>query len=293
MTTKRIIPESELVLNSNKSVYHLHLLADQIADDVILVGDQNRVSQVSKFFDSIECKVENREFVTHTGYFNKKCVTVCSTGIGTDNIDIVVNELDAAINIDPVTRTVNENLRSLNLVRIGTSGALQKDIAVDTFVISEYGLGFDGLLYYYNYHPDKDETSLLQALLESLNWKKEINTPYVIKGSTDLFKRLEKGMVVGITATANGFYGPQGRELRLKPNISNLNEQLTNFLFNDKRITNFEMETSALYGLGKMLGHNSCTVCSIVANRITKEFSKDYKKSIDSLIIKVLERLTT
>lgn len=286
------IAESELIINPNGSIFHLHLLPEQIADTILLVGDQGRVESVSKYFEKIEHKVQNREFCTHTGYFNGKRISVISTGIGTDNIDIVINELDALVNIDLKERTIKDTKKSLNLVRLGTSGALQEYIAVDSFVISDYGLGFDGLLNFYNTnnHPAFNH-SLVKSFTEQVNWQSQLNTPYLVKGSDALISKLEKGMNKGITATACGFYGPQGRQLRLQPAVENLNEKLTAFEKDGLKITNFEMETSALYGLGSLLGHNTATVCAIIANRIKKEYSKDYKKTVDELIKITLERL--
>lgn len=288
----RIIPDSELIVNQDKSIYHIHLREEHVADNVIVVGDQGRVERVSMHFDKIEAKIENREFVTHVGTYNGKKITVMSTGIGTDNIDIAINELDAAVNIDLETKKVKPNLRKLNIVRIGTSGALQGDIPVDSFVLSEYGLGFDGLLHYYDFDYSKKEKELNKAFKKYSDWAKKPARPYFVEGSQELISKLEKGTIKGITATASGFYGPQGRILRLPLKRNDLNEVLTNFYFDNHRITNFEMETSALYGLGKMLGHNCATVCAIIANRIAQKYSADYKKTVDKLIVNVLEKLT-
>lgn len=286
------IADSELIINPNGSIFHLHLLPEQIAETILLVGDQGRVESVSKYFEKIDHKVQNREFCTHTGFYNGKRISVVSTGIGTDNIDIVVNELDALVNIDLKERTIKDKKTALNLVRLGTSGSLQEYINVDTFVISEYGLGFDGLLNFYNTHNHAAfNQNLVKTFKEQVNWSSNLNSPYIVKGSDMLIAKLEKGMSKGITATACGFYGPQGRELRLQPAVENLNEKLTAFESNGLKITNFEMETSALYGLGSLLGHNTATVCAIIANRIKKEYSKDYKITVDSLIKITLERL--
>jgi uridine phosphorylase len=285
------IGDSELILNSDGSVYHLHLKPENIAENVIVVGDQGRVEMISKYFDTIEFKVQSREFVTHTGTFNGKRVTALSTGIGTDNIDIVMNELDAAVNIDLINRVPKTNHTALNVVRIGTSGALQGDIPVDSFVLSTHGLGMDGLLNFYEVDKVND-AKLEAAFVAHTNWNKRFNTPYIVEGSSELINKLSPGKHLGITATACGFYGPQGRILRLPLQMNDLNEKLTSFNYEGHRITNFEMETSALFGLGKLLGHNTATVCTIVANRIRKEFSKDYKVSVDALIKNVLETLT-
>lgn len=282
---------SELILNPDGSIYHLNLLPEDIADDIIVVGDQHRVKRISILFDKIDVKKEKREFVTHTGWYKGKRITALSTGIGCDNIDIVVNELDAIANIDLDTRLIKKTPRKLNIIRLGTSGALQADIPVDSFVISSYGLGFDGLAQFYETSFEEDEKALQQEFIKQVNWKEELNQPYFAKANNELVKRIEEGMIKGITATANGFYGPQGRSLRLAPNVPDLNERLNQFSFQNHRITNFEMETSALYALGGMLGHNTATVCAIIANRFTKTFSEDYKKTVDKLIKVLLDRL--
>ncbi len=285
------LSETDLILNSDGSAYHLHIRDEHIADHVIIVGDQSRVKQISKHFDKLEAQIQNREFVTHTGRIGKDHITVLSTGIGTDNIDIVINELDAAINIDPQSRQIRSEKRKLNIIRIGTSGALQADIPVGSYVISEFGLGFDGLIHYYNYEFDELERELAVKIGQHLNLNKELSAPYVCKGSELLINKLGKGMIPGITATASGFYGPQGRTLRLQSKDPGIEDRLGTFAYKNYRITNFEMETSALYGLGSMLGHDCCTCCAVIANRISKEFSKDYHKDIDGLIQLVLERI--
>jgi len=285
------IAESELILNPDGSIYHLKLKPEDIAETIILVGDPGRVENVSSYFERIELKVQNREFVSHTGYFNGKRISVISTGIGTDNIDIVVNELDALVNIDLQKREIKEVHTALQLVRIGTSGALQEDIPVDSVVLSLYGLGLDGLMNFYE-HKGVHETAMAAAFIEQTGWKRELNYPYLIKGSEQLAEKLIEGTHTGITATACGFYGPQGRILRLQPSVENLNEKLTAFRYGELRITNFEMETSALYGLSKLLGHHAATVCAIIANRIAKQYSRDYHKTVNDLIVKTLENLT-
>ncbi len=287
-----IIPETELILNPNGSVYHLQLLPEHIAQNIIIVGDQGRVATVSKYFHTIDVKIQNREFVTHVGTFNSKKVMVLSSGIGTDNIDILINELDAAVNIDLKTRTIKENKTKLNIVRIGTSGALQADIPVDNYVVSSYGLGFDGLLNYYQDLKDVNEHDVSEAFIKQTNWDKNLPYPYAIKASETLIDKIGFDQIKGITATAPGFYGPQGRKLRLSPWVEDFNQQLTDFNHNGIRITNFEMETSALYGLGKLLGHETCTICAIIANRVAKKYSKDYHPAVENLIQLVLERLT-
>ncbi|MCI5054467.1 MAG: nucleoside phosphorylase [Flavobacteriales bacterium] len=281
---------SELIINSNGSVYHINLSPDNIADNVIVVGDQNRVSRVSKFFDKIEFQTQKREFITHTGTYKGTRFTVLSTGIGTDNIDIVLNELDAAVNIDLNKREDLQNKRSLNIIRIGTSGALQGEIPVDSFVLSEFGLGFDNVLWFYQNQFNEQENQILEAFVKQAQLPKHIS-PYLAQGNSELINKLQGECFKGITATASGFYGPQGRQLRLPIAIPQLNDILTNFDFDGHRVTNFEMETSALYGLGGLLGHKCVTVCAIIANRIRKEFSKDYKQTVDELIQYVLDSL--
>ena len=287
-----MIAETELILNPNGSVYHLQLLPENIAENIIIVGDQGRVEAVSKFFDTVDFKIQNREFVTHTGTYKGKRIMVLSSGIGTDNIDILVNELDAAVNIDLKTRTIKKEHTSLNIVRIGTSGALQKDIPVDNFVVSTHGLGVDGLLNYYKDLPKVNDNDLSEAFIKQTNWDKNLPYPYAVKGSETLINKIGFDLIKGITATAPGFYGPQGRKLRLSPWVEDFNQQLTDFKHGENRITNFEMETSALYGLGALLGHQTCTVCAIIANRVAKEYSKNYHAAVEQLIQLVLERLT-
>lgn len=287
-----IIAETELILNPNGSVYHLQLLPENIAENIIIVGDQGRVETVSNFFDTVDLKVQNREFVTHTGTYKGKRVMVLSSGIGTDNIDILLNELDAAVNIDLKTRTLKKTHTSLNIVRIGTSGALQSDIPVDNFVVSTHGLGFDGLLNYYLDLPKVNDNDLSEAFIKQTNWNNNLPYPYAVKGSQMLINKIGFDLIKGITATAPGFYGPQGRKLRLTPWVEDFNQQLTDFKYKENRITNFEMETSALYGLGALLGHQTCTVCAIIANRVAKQYSKNYHAPMEQLIQLVLERLT-
>jgi uridine phosphorylase len=287
-----IIAETELILNPNGSVYHLQLLPENIAENIIIVGDQGRVETVSHFLDTIDFKVQNREFVTHTGTYNGKRIMVISSGIGTDNIDILINELDAAVNIDLKTRMIKKERVSLNIVRIGTSGALQQDIPVDNFVVSTHGLGFDGLLNYYLDLPEINDNEVSEAFIKQTNWDKNLPFPYAVKGSEMLINKIGFDLIKGITATAPGFYGPQGRKLRLTPWVEDFNQQLTDFKYKENRITNFEMETSALYGLGALLGHQTCTVCTIIANRVAKKYSQNYHASVEQLIQLVLERLT-
>lgn len=283
---------SELILNPDGSIYHLHLLPEQIADDIIVVGDPQRVEIISSYFDAITDKVTNREFTTHTGVLNGKKLTVLATGIGTDNIDIVLNELDALANIDLKSREIKEKKKSLNIIRIGTSGALQADIPVDSFVFSTHGLGFDGLLNFYEGSDQVLEMDLQEKILSHLGYPNKMAKPYLVKSSKSLEDKIATGMFKGITATASGFYAPQGRTLRLSPSLHDLNDKLNTFKDGDIRITNFEMETSALYGLGKMLGHNTATVCAIIANRYAKTFSNNYKLTVVKLIENILDKMT-
>lgn len=288
----KIIAETELILNKDGSVYHLQLLPEHICENIIIVGDPGRVETVSCFFDAVDLRIQNREFVTHGGSYKGKRFLVISSGIGTDNIDILLNELDAAVNIDLKTRLVKDKHTPLNIVRIGTSGALQGDIPVNSFVLSEYAIGFDGLMNYYEALSTINEFSLSEAFIKQSDWKPNLPYPYSIKGSDQLIQQLETGCMKGITATAPGFYGPQGRTLRLNPWVIDFNQQLKDFDFDGKRIFNFEMETSGLYGLGKLLGHQTCTICVIIANRETKKYSTDYAPYMLKLIEHVLERLT-
>ncbi|MCD4745166.1 MAG: nucleoside phosphorylase [Bacteroidales bacterium] len=286
------IKESELIINPDGSIYHLRLRPEQLADTVIIVGDPQRVAVVSNYFDTIEYKIQNRELISHTGYLNNKRLTVLSTGMGTDNLDIVVNELDAIVNIDFNTRKIKERKISLNIIRLGTSGAFQGDIPVNTFIASEYGLGLDGLLNFYNPEKNIFKDNISQAFIQHSKWPDNLPKPYVVKCSEKLIKKLGKDMLKGITATAPGFYGPQGRKLRLDLAYPELYKKIETFNFKGNKIVNFEMETSALYGLGSLLGHNTLTVCVAIANRITQKYNKDYKKTVVKLIELILEKIT-
>jgi len=287
------IGESELIINQDGSIFHLHLLPEDIADTIILVGDPGRVEVVASFFDKIELKKQNREFYTVTGSFRNKRISVISTGIGTDNIDIVVNELDAIANIDLKTRTINKEHKTLNLIRIGTSGSLQSEIPVDSFLMSKRSVGFDGLL---NFYADRNSVSDLEfeeALKKHLNWNKLLPSPYIVDASEELIKKLDGDNIVkGINISASGFYGPQGRQLRLPIVDKDINDKIETFEFKGQKITNYEMESSAIFGLSKLLGHNAITICAIIANRRKKEYSKDYKPVIKELVKTILERLT-
>lgn len=286
------IAESELILNKDGSVYHLNLLPEEISDTVINVGDPDRVAKVSSFFSRIEVKKQKREFVTHTGEYNGKRITVLSTGIGTDNIDIVYNELDALVNIDLKTREIKPNLSSLNLVRIGTSGALQQDIPVDSFVCSTFGLGLDGLLNFYRLENDAEESAIIEKFRSHYPNQGILPQSYLTKASSKLVDRLADGMFKGITASCSGFYGPQGRILRLDLARTDMIEKLNSFRSGDHRITNFEMETGAMYGLAKLLGHHCCSINVIVANRIAQKYSTDAESAMKKMIETVLDRLT-
>ena len=287
------IPASQLVLNSEGAIYHLNLHPDQIADDVILVGDPARVGEISSFFDKIEVKRHNREMVTNTGYFNGKRITVLSTGMGTDNLDIVMNELDALANIDLKTRIPKEKHHTLNLIRLGTCGALQPEIEVgDSFVATRYALGLDGLIYFYEKNEEVNEIAMRDAFIKQMNYPKELPLPYVVEGSNELFERLAQGYYQGVTATAPGFYGPQGRTLRMPLAYPEINRRIEKFDYNGWRVCNYEMESSALYGLGKMMGHNCLTICVAIANRVTEKFASDYHPYVRKLVLNTLERLS-
>lgn len=286
------IAESELIINSRGAIYHLDVRPEELAETIITVGDPDRVSQVSNYFDVVEVKRQHREFVTHTGRIGSKRLTVVSTGIGPDNIDIVLNELDALVNIDFETRHIKENLTSLNIIRVGTSGSLQADIPVDSFVASTHGLGLDNLLNYYRLDHNEQERQLLHSFVTHTQLNGQISQPYISLAGASLLKNFVDGFHQGITVTCPGFYGPQGRILRLGIKNPELIDQLTGFRFGPHRISNFEMETSAIYGLGKLLGHHCLSLSAIVANRITKEFSKDAAATIDTLIQKTLGIIT-
>ena len=285
------IQASELILNPDGSVYHLNLLPQDIASDIIFVGDQDRVTKITKYFDSIEVTKQKREFKTQTGTYKGKRISVMSTGIGPDNIDIVVNELDALVNIDLKTRTVKDKLSSLNIVRLGTSGALQPDIPVDSIVMSTHGLGLDNMLRSYELDP-VSQTDIEDAFISHTNWDSRKGRPYVISGSIELQNRLYSSSIFkGITATAGGFYGPQGRVLRLAIQDAELNSTMDNFTFKEHRISNFEMETAAIYGLSRLLGHNALSMNAIIANRALGTFSEDPYIAVENLILYALDKI--
>ena len=287
------IKESELILNPDGSVYHLNLKPEHIADTVIFVGDQDRVAKISKHFDIIEFETQKREFKTHTGYYKSKRLTVMSTGIGPDNIDIVMNELDALVNINLETRKPKQTLKSLNIVRVGTSGSLQSDVPVDSFVLSTHGLDLNGMLHFYQIegicNPELED-----AFIKHTNWHKDKARPVIIGNSKFLEKFLDSPKVYkGVTATAGGFYGPQGRVLRLPLFDNDMNTKIDSFNHNGIKITNFEMETSVIYGLSKLLGHHACSLNAIIANRPNGTFSKDPKAAVEELIKYTLNKLVS
>jgi uridine phosphorylase len=288
----RRIPESQLVLAADGSVYHLQLHPHQLADDVILVGDPNRVALVSSFFDQIEFRVSNRELHTHTGTYKGKRISVLSTGMGPDNIDIVLNELDALANVDLESRSLKTETKSLNLVRLGTSGALQADIPTeDSFVAGKMALGLDGLLYFYKDAAEVIERDFTEAFKQFTGWPSKLPQPYVVEASQSLLNRLAFDYQHGITATAPGFYGPQGRVIRLAVANEDLNKSMEAFRYSGERITNLEMESSALYGLSRMMGHEALTICVIIANRVSEKFSSNYHPAMQKLIKQTLDRL--
>ena len=282
---------SELIINEDGSIFHLHLKPHELADKVILVGDPGRVALVASHFDGVECEVNNREFRTITGNFKNKRITIVSTGIGCDNIDIVLNELDALANIDFETRKEKTNLRQLTLVRIGTCGGLQKNTPIGTFIASKKSIGFDGLLNYYAKREELDIT-FENEFKKQVNWNPQLGNPYVADADMKLLEQIaQDDMVRGITISCVGFFGPQGRRLRIPLADPLLNEKIVKFEYNGDRITNFEMESSALAGLAQHLGHKALTCCMVIANRRQKEANSGYKNTIDGLIKKVLERI--
>jgi uridine phosphorylase len=287
------IAESEMILNSRGAIYHLDVRPEELADTVITVGDPARVREVSKHFDNVEFTCQHREFVTHTGTIGSKRLSVVSTGIGPDNVDIVVNELDALVNIDFTTRTINPVLKHLTIIRLGTSGALQADIPVDSVVVSTYGLGIDNLLNYYRHDNNDEEMQILQQFVAHTQLSANFFHPYITTAGPGILKHFVNGFYHGITITCPGFYGPQGRVLRLGLTNPDLIDRLTEFRFGQHRITNFEMETSAIYGLGRLLGHQCLSLSTIVANRIKKEFSKDGNAAVENMIKKSLEIISS
>jgi len=285
------IPASELILHQDGSVYHLNIKPENLADTVILVGDPQRVEMISNYFDRIEFKGENREIVTHTGTLKNKRLTVMSTGMGTDNIDIVLNELDALVNVDLEKKTIKPDFTSLKILRLGTSGGLQPDLPLNSFVLSEYGLGLDGLLSFYKNSDKVIDKNFNDAFISYAGLPADMPQPYMVKSSEKLASLFGDGFVRGITATAPGFYGPQGRQVRLDVAIPDLIDRLQGFEFNGKKIQNLEMETSALFGLSKLLGHQALTICVAIANRKHHGFNPDYKSAIKKLVEVVLDKI--
>ena len=286
------IAESELIINDRGAVYHLSCRPEEIAETIITVGDPDRVGEVSKHFDKIEYQNKHREFVTHTGYIGTKRISCVSTGIGPDNIDIVLNELDALVNIDFKTRQIKEPLTCLNIIRFGTSGSLQEDIPVDSFVASTHGLGLDNLMHFYRTENNEEENQIIQAFSMHTQLNSGKVSPYINMASANLIKNFTDNFHQGITVTCPGFYGPQGRVLRMGLTHPELIDQLTSFSFGQYHITNFEMETSAIYGMGRVLGHRCVSLSAIVANRIAKTFSKDGGAAVENLIATTLNIIT-
>lgn len=289
----RTIPSSELIINADGSIFHLHLKPEQLADIVILVGDPGRVAMIADYFDTKECEVSNREFLTVTGTYKGKRMTVMSTGIGIGNIDICVTELDALANIDFETRQVKDSFRQLTLVRLGTSGAIQPDIEVGEVVFSRTSLGFDGLISYYEGRDTVCDLELERAFEEHTSWYKKLPAPYFVNAHNDLFELFKDSTLEGITIAAPGFYAPQGRWVRIAPHDLKLNEKIESFRFGERRITNFEMEGSALAGLAALLGHRAATICTIIAQRVAKDACTDYKPFVRRMIELALDKLAT
>lgn len=288
----RIIPASELVINSDGSAFHLHLKPEQLSDRIVLVGDPARVTFVASYFDSRECEVSSREFHSITGSYKGKRITVVSHGIGTDNIDIVLNELDALANIDFETRTVKPAFKQLTLVRVGTSGGLQPTVPIGTYVAAEKSIGFDGVIYFYANSNSVRDPDFESELIKQLDWKLSGIWPYVVPANPSLIEQITQDDILrGVTIAANGFYGPQGRELRLSLTDPNLNQKIEAFDYKGQKITNFEMESSSLAGLSALMGHRAMTVCCIIAGRVDNNMNTDYRGSISDLIVKVLDRI--
>ncbi|MFW5644309.1 MAG: nucleoside phosphorylase [Bacteroidota bacterium] len=285
------LANSELILNPDGTIYHLKIKDSHVANMVILVGDPGRVETVSSFFDKTEVKIENREFVTHTGYYKGKRITAISTGIGTDNIDIVLNELDAVMNIDLEKRCIKEKQKKLNIIRIGTTGGLQGELGVGSFVLSRVAAGFDGLIHFYRDGFTICDEKIEKAFVTHTEWFDKRPVPYFVHADKSLFKLLNHNVYSGITLSSPGFYGPQGRRLRLPVTDPELNDKMHSFSYDGMRITNYEMESSALFGLSSLLGHRSVSICAVIANRVTGEFVKDHKKVIRDLINFTLDQI--
>lgn len=287
------IAESELILNKDGSIYHLNIKPKHLAKTVIVVGDPDRVNRVTKYFDSIEYTISKREFHTQTGIYQGKRITVLSTGIGTDNIDIVFNELDALVNIDFETREIKKNHTTLNIIRVGTSGAIQPEIPLDSFIVSELAIGFDSLLHFYQ-SKDIQFPQISEPLMKHLDWDKDKSSPYVVSFDKKLGRHMQSDQTSkGFTITNVGFYGPQGRVLRLETSDAQLNEKIASFSYADKKITNLEMETSGIYGMAKLLGHRAVSMNAMIANRATGKFSSNPKKTVDELIRYTLDKIVS
>ena len=287
------IASSELLLNPDGSIYHLHLKQGQVASDILLVGDPDRVDLIASFFSQIEFRIQNREFISITGLYHKKRITVISTGIGTDNIDIVVNELDALVNIDFQTREIKDQKTSLNLIRIGTSGSMQAEIPINSFLISQKAIGFDGLMNFYANRDQFSDNLFEDSFKKHTAWNSLLASPYVVNCSKKLYDKIfDQNFISGITISAPGFYGPQGRILRLDLVDQDINAKIESFRFKDMSITNYEMECSAIYGLSHLLGHQALTVCLIIANRVTLQASNNYKEKMKELVTILLDRMS-
>jgi len=288
-----VYKDSELIINKDGSIFHLKLQPEDIAENIILVGDPGRVDLISTFLDTVKISKQNREFKTVTGTYKNFPITVISSGIGTDNIDIVINELDALANIDLEKRTDKKEHKKLNFIRIGTSGGLQEDLPVGSFLLSEKSIGFDNLLHFYHIEENKENKNFSSNLKKHFNWPSDSYFPYTMDGSDELIKKFDdKNFTKGVTISAPGFYGPQGRKLRVPTRYPDLNNKIKNFKFSNYKITNFEMESSAIYALSKALGHNALTICAIIANRETKNIIRNYKPTIKKLIKLVLDKLS-
>lgn len=287
----RIIPESELIINPDGSAFHLHITPEQLSDKIVMMGDPDRVTQTAKYFDTIECDVRSREFHTVTGTYKGKRITAISHGIGTDNIDIVLTELDALANVDFKTRQVKPDFKQLTMVRVGTSGGLQPHCPIGSYVVSEKSIGFDGVIHYYADSKAVRDEDFEEAFQKHVHWSPYNCTPYVVNACEDLVERIGFDMIKGVTISAIGFYGPQGRYVRLPLAFPELNGRIESFRYRGYSITNYEMESSAIAGLAKMMGHKAMTVCAIIANRVALESNADYKGSTEDLLRIVLERI--
>ena len=290
---QRVIAPSELIINADGTIFHLHLKPEQLADTVILVGDPARVATIAAHFDSVECNASNREFNTVTGYYKGKRMSVISTGIGIGNIDICVTELDALANVDFATRTVKDTFRRLTLVRLGTSGALQEDIEVGEVVFARTSVGFDSLLGYYAGRNEVCDLDMQRAFMEHTQWSELLAPPYFVNADNELWEHFKDSVTEGITIAAPGFYAPQGRYVRLQPADMNLNEKIEAWRYEGRRITNFEMEGSALAGLAALMGHRATTICTIIAQRVAKKAQPDYKPYVEAMIRMALDKLAT